>query len=166
MMRRRAHALACALALSASLSAMAAHEGTVGSAHLDLTLHVDPSTRALRASALLSCQCSGMLTVSLGSRFSADQITVDDVPVRADLESAGEQQRWRITLAAGTARHRIALRYRGELAPLTQADERGVLGGLPAMTDARGTFLPAGSGWYPELDADTFTYRLTLELPA
>ena len=166
MMRRRAHALACALVLSASLSAMAAHEGSVGSAHLDLTVHVDPGTRALRADALLSCQCSGMVTVSLGGRFTADQITVDDVPVRADVESANEQQRWRIVLPAQAASRRITLRYHGELAPLAQADERGVLGGLPPMTDARGTFLPAGTGWYPELDVDTFTYRLTLELPA
>jgi hypothetical protein len=166
MTGRLAHPLLCALALSASMSAAATHGGNVRSVHLDLTLHIDPSTRALRADALLRCECSGIVTVSLGSRFSVDQITVDEVPSRTDLESANEPQRWRIALPAETASHRIALRYRGELAPLAQADERGVLGGLPPMTDARGTFLPAGSGWYPELDADTFTYRLTLELPA
>jgi len=51
------------------------------------------------------------------------------------------------------------------LQPLVEQDERGVLGGLPAMASERGSFLPAGSGWYPELSVDTFTYRVDMELP-
>jgi aminopeptidase N len=34
------------------------------------------------------------------------------------------------------------------------------------MADVRGSFLPGGTGWYPEVETTTFTYRMSLDLPA
>jgi aminopeptidase N len=34
------------------------------------------------------------------------------------------------------------------------------------MADVRGSFLPGGTGWYPQVRTPSFTYRLALELPA
>jgi len=39
------------------------------------------------------------------------------------------------------------------------------LRGLPPMADPRGSFLPGGTGWYPEIGRAFFTYRLSLDLP-
>jgi hypothetical protein len=164
MIVRAAHVFAAALVLSTSMSASA--RDTVTSVHLELDVRIDPATRDLSAQAELSCVCSGTIVLSLGGRFTTDEITVDGASANGEHAATGEQQQWHIALPATTTAHRIRLRYRGGLAPLTQADERGVLGGLPPMASERGSFLPGGSGWYPELAADTFTYRVTLELPA
>jgi hypothetical protein len=164
MIVRAAHVIAAALVLSASMSASARDQVT--SVHLELDVRIDPATRALSAQAELSCVCSGTVVLSLGGRFMADEMAVDGTSANPDRTTTGEQQRWHIELPATTAAHRIHLRYRGDLAPLKEADERGVLGGLPPMASGRGSFLPGGSGWYPELATDTFTYHVALELPA
>jgi len=157
--------LAAAFALAVPIHATAANEH-VQSVHLELSMRLVPQTRVLEAHAVLTCECGGPIMVSLGSRFTAAQPLVDGVAARSDHTSAGAQQQWRLELPQVPARHRVELRYRGELAPLVEADERGVLGGLPPMASERGSFLPGGSGWYPELGLDLFTYRVELELPA
>jgi hypothetical protein len=145
---------------------MATADNSVRFVHLELSLHLEPSTRALNAEAELTCECGGAVTLSLGNRFSVDRITVDGAPAVFDHKSAADPQQWRLELTRTVDTHRIRMRYRGEIEPLAQADERSVLGGLPPMASERGSFLPAGSGWYPELAVDTFTYRINLELPA
>jgi len=157
--------LAAAFALAVPIHATAANEH-VQSVHLELSMRLVPQTRVLEAHAALTCECGGPVTVSLGSRFSADQPLVDGAAARLDHTSGEMQQQWRIELPQAPTRHRIELRYRGKLAPLVEADSRGVLGGLPPMASERGSFLPGASGWYPELGIDLFTYRVELELPA
>jgi hypothetical protein len=34
------------------------------------------------------------------------------------------------------------------------------------MADLRGSFLPGGTGWYPEVGTAPFSYRVSLDLPA
>jgi len=165
MIRGSPYAVAIALISSMSLPMASAGEKDVRSVQLALTIQLDPARRSLNAEAELNCECSGAVTLSLGKRFTADRIMVDGSPAAFEHKSKDEQQQWRLQLPKQTARHRIELRYRGELASLAQADERGVLGGLPPMASERGTFLPAGTGWYPELGVDTFSYRVELELP-
>ncbi|MDP1707868.1 MAG: M1 family aminopeptidase [Gammaproteobacteria bacterium] len=73
---------------------------------------------------------------------------------------------WHIPLGKQAAPHVITVRYTGTLAPLkATADERDVLQRLPAMADSSGSYLPASSAWYPQLDDVPFTYTLTLDLP-
>src|SRR5262249_52217020 len=86
-------------------------------------------------------------------------------PLTGAHSTSHEEQHWLVDLPAHKARHLMQIRYRGELAPLLQADERGVLAALPPMASERGTYLPGGSGWYPELGVDVFSYRVTLDLP-
>jgi hypothetical protein len=160
------HAVATTLTLSIALPMATAEDNSVRSVHLELSVQLEPRTRALNAEAELTCECSGGVTLSLGSGLSVDRITVDGAPAVFEHTSAAERQQWRLHLPHAVATHHVYMRYRGEIAPLAQADERRVLGGLPPMASERGSFLPAGSGWYPELAVDTFTYRVNLELPA
>jgi hypothetical protein len=155
---------ALALALSVPLIAIAADE-MVRAVHLDLSVSLAPQARTLTAKTAIVCECGGPLTLSLGLPFVVERLTIDGVSSESTVESGNEQKRFRIELPPSLAQHRIELTYHGELQPLVEQDERGVLGGLPAMASERGSFLPAGSGWYPELSVDTFTYRLDIELP-
>jgi hypothetical protein len=166
VIRALLRALAGCLALAAAAGVHAAESKSVQQAQLDLTVRIDPATRAFAAQAVLSCRCSGTLDVSLGGRFAVESVSVDDAPHQAKAERTEDHRRLGIVLPATPAQHRISLRYAGTLAVLVEADERGVLGGLPPMTSERGTYLPAGSGWYPEVDVGTFTYRIAIEMPA
>jgi aminopeptidase N len=76
----------------------------------------------------------------------------------------GAVRGWRVHLPAGTAR--LRLEYSGTLPTLDRSrDHRGVLLGMPPMTSPQGSFLPAGSAWYPR-PAQLFSYRLSLSVPA
>src|SRR5262245_35449705 len=163
MTLRAARVIAAALILSYPM--WAAPRDLVESVHLDLNVRIDPSTRALRAHAELTCECAGAVKLTLGNPFTADEIIVDGAPLTGAHSTSHEEQHWLVDLPAHKARHLMQIRYRGELAPLLQADERGVLAALPPMASERGTYLPGGSGWYPELGVDVFSYRVTLDLP-
>jgi aminopeptidase N len=63
---------------------------------------------------------------------------------------------------ADTAGGRVRIEYAGTLPPLDpNIDHRGVLRALSPMASREGSFLPAGSGWYPTPEGP-FTYRVTL----
>jgi hypothetical protein len=60
----------------------------------------------------------------------------------------------------------VRIEYGGTLPALDRGrDHRGVLGGMPPMASPEGSFLPAGSGWYPH-PRGLFTYSVTLSVPA
>lgn len=166
MIRGLLRALLGCLALAGAAGVHGAESKPVQQAKLDLTVRIDPPTRAFTAQAVLSCRCGGTLDVSLGEGFAVESVALDDSPQPGKTERSEGHQRLRIALPAAPAQHRIALRYSGTLSPVVEADDRGVLGGLPPMTGERGTYLPAGTGWYPEVDVDTFTYRASVEMPA
>jgi aminopeptidase N len=126
---------------------------------LDVTL--DPETRALRVEATLHAE--RVSTVTLHDGLSITAVSVDGQPVRARAgPRAHGVRRWRL---AGTGRL-LHIVYEGRLAPLDRrADHRRVLRALPPMAAPEGSFLPAGSAWYPSPGA-LFTYRVRLSLPA
>jgi hypothetical protein len=154
MMRRFALAFALlALPLAALADARSAP-------HLQLDIALDPATRQLSATADLSVH-SATLQLALAPGLRVSRLLVDgrarDLPAAVD---------GRIDLTLGSpGPHRIQLNYGGQLAPLPELDHRGVLARLPPMADTRGSYLPAGSGWYPDPGVP-FTYRLGLRLPA
>ena len=160
--------LCCAaglLALPAAVASRAA-EPAASPPHQDLTLSLDPRTRELVVEAVMTLRAGGTASLALGTQFEVSELKVDGQAAdRAITRNAGRQV-WALKFGEIPANHRIELRYRGRLAPLPAADHRGVLGGLPAMADEGGSFLPASSGWHPEIGSDAFTYRLRLELPA
>lgn len=60
----------------------------------------------------------------------------------------------------------LRIDYGGVLPSLdADIDFRGVLKSLPPMASPEGSFLPAGSEWYPQ-PAPLFTYRVNVQVPA
>lgn len=126
--------------------------------HLDLNLRLDPGKRTLAAEAALDFQGT-RLALHLAPGLKITRLELDGR--RQPLPGATSA----VELSpppGGT--HRLTLAYQGTLAPLPELDHRQVLGRLPAMADARGSFLPAGAGWYPDPGLP-FSYRLRLHLP-
>jgi len=160
----RIHALLAALAIALCL-ALAQQAGAAGRAlevSHDLDVRLDPRTRALRVSDALALKGSGPVEVGLDARMRIEQADLDGRPLGEGRLRGGV----RIFDLSLSGAHRLTLRYTGELAPLAETDHRGTLGALEPMASERGSFLPAGSGWYPMVGDAPIRYRLTLRLPA
>lgn len=128
--------------------------------HLDLDVNLDPGRRTLAASATLDFQGPG-LAFRLAPGLKATRLELDGRTRPLPEGPAGEI---RLSLAdAGP--HRLRLAYQGSLAPLQALDHRQVLVNLAPMADEGGSFLPSGSGWYPDPGVP-FSYRLRLVLPS
>jgi aminopeptidase N len=135
--------------------------------HHDLRVRLDPSARELLVDDTILIHQTGQIEFKLAPQFTVESILVDGAVVAATPRyTQGQQSRWRVPLGGSQQAHSIAVRYRGRLEPLPDADHRGVLHGLPLMADPDGSFLPGGARWYPEIGSGPFTYRLSLELPA
>ncbi len=127
--------------------------------HLDLKVQLDPVARTLSASATLDFQGPG-LKLDLAPEFHPSGLKIDGRPWRLESDGTGTLK----LPPVGDGKHTLQMDYQGQLAPLPVMDHRQVLGNLPPMADKFGTFLPAGSGWYPD-PGIPFSYRLTLSLP-
>jgi hypothetical protein len=134
--------------------------------HHDLAVRLEPATRELRIEDAISVRGGVGGEFLLARRFTVEQVLVDGAPVAAPHSLQGEKIRWRVPLGAAPELHTIVVRYRGGLEPIPNAGDREVLHGLPPMVDPRGSFLPGGAGWYPEIGEASFTYRVSLDLPA
>lgn len=131
-----------------------------GPPHLDIDLRLDPETRMLAAEASLTLEAEQFdLHLLPGLRLT--RLAVDGREQTGTHRADGGL---RLALP-GAGPHRIELRYQGVLSPLPKLDHREVLAHLPPMADARGSFLPAASGWYPDPGVP-FSYRLRLRLPS
>ncbi len=133
--------------------------------HVEHALQValDPAGRRLRAVDEITLRGGGQVAMTLGAQFEVLEVTLDGRPLGPPVRIQ-EHLRWSLELGA-VGEHRVLLRYGGELAPLVETDHRGTLQGLPPMASARGSWLPAGTGWYAQIDDHLFTYRVLLELP-
>ncbi len=134
--------------------------------HHDLTVHLDPAALTLRGEDTIKITAKGVINFTLGPGFSLTRLMLDDkeVAVASPTGQKG-QQTWSLELTDQAAEHTLSVSYQGKLAPLAALDDRAVLGHLPAMASAEGSYLPAASGWYPTFSADTLTYRITLDVP-
>lgn len=151
ILRLSARTLARGLAIALLASALAAcAEGP----HLELDVRLDPTRRELSARALLT-GLTAPLHFQLDPALRVTRLAVDGQA--QPLPDAGAT----VSLPAG---RRLTVEYSGHLAPLPQADHRQVLGRLPPSASPEGSFLPAGTGWYPDPGVP-FTYRLRLSLP-
>jgi aminopeptidase N len=153
MQRRLRAALAAALLIACGA------EAAPPQLALDVTL--EPATRALRVEATLTAERVATVTLHEGLKITA--ASIDGEPVAAEAGPAAQgARRWRLA-RSGRQLHIV---YEGSLAPLDRrADHRRVLRALPPMAAPEGSFLPAGSAWYPSPGA-LFTYRVRLSLPA
>ncbi len=142
--------------------AAGAHAAPAPDLLLDVSL--DPQTRQFKAEAELLVRSPSfrfLLHESLrvtGARAGGQTASVE--------QSSGPTgfRQWSIRLAQ--AGQKLAIRYEGRL-PLLERDRdhRSVLGGMPPMASPEGSFLSAGSSWYPR-PAELFSYRVNLAVPA
>ena len=121
---------------------------------LELDVRLEPVSRAFFARAVLTGM-DAPVRFGLAPGLRVTRLVLDGrtLPVPA----AGEA-------VSVPASRRLQVEYAGRLAPLPQADHRQVLGRLPASASIKGSFLPAGTGWYPE-PGTPFAYRVRLSLP-
>jgi hypothetical protein len=147
---------------------------------LALEIRLDPATRQLQGEGTWTVPPGVALELSLDRRFTLESISVDGrprpLPAAAAAASTAATTSSPAADPAGATRLQVSIparpsrsqswtfRWRGELAPLDGGiDHRGVIGALPPMASIRGSYLPAGSGWYPEADrAAQFKVRVTL----
>jgi aminopeptidase N len=153
--------------LAVGITAPAGGSQPAGSeVHHDLRITLDPATRELQAEDTISTTGSVDIDLALSAQFEIDQFTLNGQPVKPSSDTDAEgRTHWRL-VPEGAGSQQIFLRYHGRLAQLPDTDHRGTLQGLPSMADVRGSFLPGGTGWYPQIQGKTFSYRLTLQLPA
>lgn len=158
-LRRRAHRLASLLPLLLFMVASVARAD--GLVELDVSL--DPASRAFKASARLNPP-EGDFRFLLHESLRVTGASAGGRALSAEAQRgpAGFRE-WRIRQASGGAP--LQIDYAGQLPPLdVQRDHRSVLQRMPPMSSPEGSYLPAGSGWYPQA-REMFGYRLRLSLP-
>lgn len=130
----------------------------------DLRVVLDPAARVLTAEDRIVVRSKAPFTLALAERFAVDSLMVAGQPAGAPSTSAGTQ-RWRI---AGRAEPTtIVVRWRGPLESLDPTiDHRQTLGRSLPVAGTAGSFLPAGSGWYPSVEGALERYEVLLDLPA
>jgi len=136
-----------------------------GLAAPDLTLAItlDPETRQFTAQAEWQ-PAQRKVRFFLHESLHVSSATVDGRRLPVEQAPAGPGYKlWSLYLAQ--TKQALTLNYAGQLPPLERnRDHRSVLGGMPPMAAPEGSFLSAGSAWYPR-PADLFSYRVTLSLP-
>ncbi|HJV87455.1 MAG TPA: M1 family aminopeptidase [Noviherbaspirillum sp.] len=131
---------------------------------LDLHVELNPGTHEFKAYAELRPP-PGEFQFALHESLQVTSAAAGGKPLQVfPAGREGALRAWRVTLPPGARTLRID--YGGTLPPLDRSlDHRGVLHGLPPMASQEGSFLPAGSGWYPQ-PAPLFAYRVALSVPA
>lgn len=137
--------------------------GALGAPDLLLDLSLDPHSRQFRAEAeLQAANRTFRFLLHESLRVTSARAGAEELGV----EQLGERQgcrQWQIRSAE--AGQKLVIRYEGRLPPLERnRDHRSVLGGMPPMSAAEGSFLSAGSCWYPR-PAELFSYRVDLAVP-
>lgn len=152
-------ALPCTAAAAFVLLALS---GFAPAADLALDVTLDPVSR--RFDAVAEMIAPGELAFTLHDSLSVRRATVDGRPAKiAAVPFHRNSNAWRIPAPAGA---KLRIEYAGTLPELDRAlDHRKVLGGVAPMASAAGSFLPAGSGWYPR-PRGAFSYTVHLSLPA
>jgi len=136
----------------------------VRAAHVDLDITLDPIDRTLAGTATLRFDANERRSFALSSEAVVEHARAGGREVPLDGKARDGRRVYAIPAALND--RVVTIAYRLKLAPLDDArDHRRVLAALPAMTDAKGSFLPAGSGWYPEPEAD-FSYAVSISVPA
>ncbi len=131
---------------------------------LELDVALDPSTRHLQVSAFVVPD-TRVFRFALYESLQVTAASAGGVAVAATVTShSGGVREWQVRLPPGA--QGVRLQYAGTLPALdARLDERAVLHKLAPMASVEGSFLPAGSAWYPQ-PAPLFSYRVALAVPA
>ncbi|MCC6608182.1 MAG: M1 family peptidase [Burkholderiales bacterium] len=162
-----------ALAACALFAGVAAGASAAPSVQYDVTVRIDPATRALDATATIAVTGTvadqGPLRIVLASGFTGERLQADGRMLPAPSAGRDGYQVW--SLPAGHDAHALDVRWHGTLAPVDRTiTHRQTLDRPVATAGLDGTFLPAGSFWYPVIvgpDGPLLaSYRVTLDVPA
>jgi aminopeptidase N len=138
-----------------------------GLQRLALDVSLDPARRAMAIEATLALPAAPAFEFRLAAGLDPREARIDGR--ERTIVRVGEADgatRYRIALDTGERGRTLVLRYAGTLAASDAAmDHRATLGRLPPAADATGSFLPAGSHWYPQ-PAGMFAYEVTVRTPA
>jgi hypothetical protein len=134
----------------------------LGAPDLLLDISLDPHSRQFEAEAELQpATWSFRFLLHESLRVTSARAGTEAARVEQQGERHGCRQ-WQIKTQPG---QKLVIRYAGRLPPLERnRDHRSVLGGMPPMSAAEGSFLSAASCWYPR-PADLFSYRVKLAVP-
>ncbi len=125
--------------------------------HLEIAVEVDPGSGAFAARAELTSSAGGSVALALPA-LEIDAATLDGRALPATVREGA----WRADLPPGA---RLQVEYRARLASLDDTlSHREVLAALLPAASAEGSYLPAGSGWYPD-PGMPFTYRIEIVTP-
>jgi aminopeptidase N len=154
MLRPALLLLRAGLALAAVAMLARAAAAPAPAAHLDLDVQLDPSTRQLRAAAVLASD--RLPDFALAPGLAITRARVDGVAVApAELSQ----------LRVRPGRHRIAIDYAGMLPPLPQAGAAQDPNPGSLYASSEGSYLAPEARWYPDPGVP-FTYAVKLSLPA
>jgi hypothetical protein len=134
---------------------------------LEVTL--EPAARTLHGRADIRVEDGAGFELILDRRFTLTTLVVDGRPLSPTPAQREPHARWR--LPPGPAPRVISVAWQGALAPLPVIGQhRDTLGVRTATADLRGSFLPAGSLWYPRAVRDgralPHAYQARIDVPA
>lgn len=133
--------------------------------HLELAITLNPAKRDLDAQAEISTDATGAYGFFLAQGLEVQSAEADSRLVNVVKTGLGRNRRFEIALPDSPRPLKLRLRYGGTLVGLDPTlSHRDTLATLPPMASNDGSFLPAGSGWYPEPGA-LFTWRMTVRTP-
>jgi len=128
----------------------------------DMSVRIDPDARWLVGRDAITVEDDSPVTLVLAARFGVESVVVDGRRHGVPWKNAGGMQRLSLPRV-----HRVEVSWSGELAALDRTlEHRDTLSYAAPSSGPAGTYLPAGSGWYPAVAGSLERYRLTLDLPA
>lgn len=132
---------------------------------LDLSVKINPYTNELSAKALIKLEASEKYVFELAPGLELDSTEADEVAVITRNIGSANQPRFELALPKQVSAHKLRIHYHGRLLKLNPEEHRDTFAPLPPMASKEGSYLPAGSGWYPEPGA-FFSYRLAVQTSA
>jgi hypothetical protein len=141
----------------------------INQVHHNLNIKLDPARGEFAATDTITFTGTGDITLALGAAFTPDRLVLDKKETPLAWVESDTSAGWRSTkLSLGNQAdiHTITLHYTARLHPFAKtADPRSPFGPAGAVAGEEGSYLPASSGWYLQLNTAKFTYRLSLDMP-
>ena len=165
----RVIAVLCSALLAASVThaATAADVAAAQAPLHDLSVTLDPATRRLDGRDIITLDTRRAVTLLLSERLGIEALQADGKPVAVNATASGSARPGMLRSVSVPAARRIEIQWSGTLAALdTAQDHRATLRANDPVAGNEGSFLPAGSGWYPSVANSLERYRVALDVPA
>ncbi len=131
----------------------------------DISVNINPITRAIEGRSIISVRKPGELMMTLGGRFEVTHAVIDGKELEPGRDKSSLQHIWHIPFDF-TRLRRIEIHWQGRLTKLdTSLDHQQTLGRTEPVSGEMGTFLPKSSNWYPAIADSLASYRVNLILP-